>query len=186
MNSFIKRLITASFLVLGFGLIHQAQAANPDTMTISVTPSVTYAVTITSVNASGYQFGTVALAASTISTAAIIVKNTGTIHEYFALGISNSSPDNWAPGASGTAGANTFGLIGEFAATQPADGSFASGDALVNAIPGAAATLYGQASTRTAVNGTKNLWLKLNMPTTLSVGTGAAQTMTLSINGQAN
>jgi len=43
-----------------------------------------------------------------------------------------------------------------------------------------------QASTKTAVNATQNLWLKLNMPTSLSVGTGGAQTMVLSVNGQAN
>ena len=176
--------LAAGLLVLGLGVVKEAIAANPDTMTISVTPSVTYAVTITSVNSSGYQYGTVALAASTISTAAIVVTNTGTIWEYFSMAISNTSPDAWTPASNGTAAANVFGLIGEFSATQPASGSFASGDALTTSIPGTAATLYGQSSTKTSVNGTKNLWLKLNMPTTLSVGSGGAQTMTLSVNGQ--
>ena len=183
----VKSILIAGVLVMGLGLLSKVQAAgNPDTMTISVTPSVSYAVTITSVNPSGYQFGTVALAASTISTWAIGVRNTGTIWEYFSMAVGNSSPDAWTPGAAGTAANNVFGLIGEFNATQPADASFVGGDALTGSIPGAAAALYGQASTKTAVNGTKNLWLKLNMPTSLSVGTGGAQTMVVSINGQAS
>ena len=184
----MKVALASGLLVLGFGLFSKAQAAgNPDTMTISVTPSVTYAVSIASVTGgAGYQFGTVALAASTISTAAIVVTNTGTISEYFAMAVSNSAPDNWSAAAAGTAAANAFGLIGEFSATQPAIAAFVGGDALVNAIPGTSDTLYGQSSTKTNVAGTKNLWLKLNMPTTLSVGTGGAQTMVVSINGQAS
>ena len=147
---------------------------------------MTYSVSIASVNAAGYQFGQVALAASTISTHAITVTNNGTIAEYFAMAISDTSPDAWGPGASGTAAANTFGLIGHFNATQPADATFVGGNALENAIPDPAGALYGQASTKTNVGGSKNLWLKLNMPTTLSVGTGGPQTMVLSINGQAD
>ena len=182
-----KKIGTAGLIVLGLGLVQKVQAAgNPDTMTISVTPSVTYAVTITSVNGSGYQFGTIALAATTVSTSAIVVKNTGTIWEYFSMAVTNTAPDAWTPGASGTAANNVFGMIAELSANQPLVASFAGGDALVNAISGTAATLYGQASTKTTVNGTKNLWLLLNMPTTLSVGTGAAQTMTLSVNGQSS
>src|SRR5690348_13982987 len=108
----LKVVLSAGLLVLGLGVVNKAQAANPDTMTISVTPSVTYAVSITSVTGgSGYQFGTVALAASTISTAAIVLTNTGTIHEYFSIAISNTNPDAWTPGASGAAGANQFGMI---------------------------------------------------------------------------
>ena len=136
----IKGLWAGALLILGLGFISKAQAAgNPDTMTISVTPSVTYAVTITSVNPSGYQFGTVALAASTISTWAIGLRNTGTIWEYFSLGVSNSSPDGWTPGAAGVAANNVFGLIAELNATQPADAAFVGGDAVTGSIPGAAA-----------------------------------------------
>ena len=69
------------------------------------------------------------------------------------------------------------------AGTQPALASIT--DALVNPpVPGAAATLYGQASTKTAPSGTKNLWMKLEMPSGLNTGTTAAQTMTLTVNGQ--
>ena len=181
-----KAVLAAGLMVLGLGVMKAQAAGNPDTMTISVTPSVTYAVTITSVNPNGYQFGTVSLAATTISTWAIGVKNSGTIWEYFSMAVTNTAPDAWTPGASGTAGNNVFGLIAELSANQPAPAGFLTTDALLNAIPGTAATLYGQASTKTAVNASKNLWLLLNMPTSLSVGSGGAQTMTLSVNGQAS
>lgn len=179
-----KPLLYAAVPLLPLAAARPVQAVNPDTMTLSVTPLVTYAVAVTSVNAGGYQFGTVALGASTVSTAAISVRNAGNISEYFALAVSNSSPDGWTPGTGGTAATNQFGLIAEFAASPPASSAFLVTDALGTAVPGTAAALYGQAATKTAANGAKSLWLKLNMPTGLSVGTGGAQTMTLSVNGQ--
>src|ERR1700690_1292221 len=139
-KKFMRSALLTGVFCLALGLIQKAEAASTDTLTVSVTPQVTYAVTITSVNPSGYQFGTVALAATTISTAAVGVKDSGTISEYFSMAISNTAPDAWTPGAGGTAGNNSFGMIAELAGTQPASASFAAGDALLKAPPGAAAT----------------------------------------------
>ena len=171
-------------LALGMGLYGLAQASGTsDSMIVSVTPGgLTYAVTISSPMTQGYQFGTVNMGATTISTVAITLTNSGNVAEYFAMKISNSSPDNWAP-TNGTPSTDQFKLMPYLNATQPADATFA--DALDGSIPGAAATLYGQASTRTAASGTKNLWLRLSMPSGVSVS-GAPQTMTLFVNGQAS
>ena len=170
-------------LALGLGMYGTAQAVNPDTMVVSVTPgNITFSVSIASVNASGYQFGTVNMAATTMSTAAIVVTNNGNIAEYFAMKVSNSAPDNWAPVASAP-GADQFTLMAYMNATQPADASFAN--ALSGAIPGAGAALYNQASTKTNALSTKNLWLRLTMPNAIT-GTGGAQTMTVFVNGQAS
>ena len=170
-------------LLVGMGLCGATQAANPDTMVVSVTPgNITYSVAITSAMTSGYQFGTVNLAATTISTAAVTLTNNGNIAEYFALKVSNSSPDNWAP-VSGTPAADQFKLMAYLNSAQPADATFAT--ALDGSIPGAAAALYGQASTKTAAAGTQNLWLRLTMPSGLT-GAGGAQTMTVFVNGQAS
>ena len=171
-------------LALGLGLYGSAQAlANPDTMVVSVTPgNVTYSVAITSAMVSGYQFGTVNLAATTISTAAITVTNNGNIAEYFSMKVSNSAPDNWAPVSSGPA-ADQFRLMAYLNATQPADATFV--DSLTASIPGAGAALYGQASAKTNALATKNLWLRLSMPSAVT-GTGGAQTMTVFVNGQAS
>ncbi len=190
MNKRLKRVLATGLMVLCVGVIgRRAEAFQPDTMTLSVTPgNITFSVQITSVNGSGYQFQTVNIGATTVSTKAITVANSGggNVSEYFGMKVSNSAPDNWAP-QSGAPGTDQFRLIGELAATQPTQGAgFAVGDAITGAFPGAAATLYGQASTKTAVAGSKNLWLQLEMPTSLNAGTGGAQTMTLFIQGQSS
>src|SRR5579862_8377910 len=89
----VQRLSAIGLFALGLGMLGtKAQAVNnPDTMTVSVTPNVTYGVAITSVNASGYQFGTQNLGATTVSTAAIVLTNSGNVYEYFSMGISNTS-----------------------------------------------------------------------------------------------
>ena len=170
-------------MAMSAGLYGSANALmNPDSIVVSVTPGgLTYAVAITSPMAQGYVFGTVNLAATTISTVGITVQNSGNVAEYFALKVSNSSPDNWAPNSS--AGSDQFKLMAYMNATQPADATFV--DVLNGSIPGAGATLYGQASTRTTPTNTQNLWLRLSMPTAVT-GTGGAQTMTLFVNGQAS
>src|SRR6185437_4534568 len=149
------RVLAAGLLLATLGVVRQAQAANPDAMQVSVTPNVTYAVTITSVNASGYDFGTVALNATTQSTAAITVSNSGNIGEYFSMAISNTS-GNWAAVASAPTTDN-FRMIGESTANQPAVGTFNTSHALINSTPRAGAALYGQASTKTEPAATKNL-----------------------------
>ena len=183
MNTYMRQTLLVAVAILGLGMVGtKVEAANPDTMTVSVTPNVTFGVTITSVNASGYQFGTVNLGATTQSTAAVILTNSGNIAEYFSMAISNTS-GGWSA-VSGAPGTDEFRMTALLnAGTQPALASIT--DALVNPpVPGAAATLYGQASTKTAPSGTKNLWMKLEMPSGLNTGTTAAQTMTLTVNGQ--
>ncbi len=103
MKTLLKRMlhgsIAAGLLVLGLGLAQKVHAASTDTITLSVTPSgVSYAVQITSpTDGSSYSFGSIALGATTGSTAAIGVKNVGTISEYFVMKVGNTNPDNWAP-----------------------------------------------------------------------------------------
>ena len=169
-------------MVRGMGWVQESQAASTDTITVSVTPGgVSYAVSITSVSAgTGYAFGTVNLGATTVSTAAIVVTNTGNIAEYFALAISNSGPDSWTP--SSATSTNTFVMDGYFNTTQPAPAT--PTDTLGNGVVSASANLYNQANAKTGVSSTKNLWLKLIMPTQLNGGTGGQQTMTLSVTGQ--
>src|SRR5690348_2800442 len=190
MNKRLKQVLATGLVFVGIGLLgNRAEAQQPDTMTLSVTPGgVTFSVQISSVNGSGYQFGTVNIAGTTVSTAAITVANAGggNAAEYFGMKVSNTSPDNWTPQTSAPA-ADQFRLTGEMTTNQPAQGvgGFPTADVITGTFPGSAATLYGQASTKTAVSASKNLWLQLEMPTSLNTGTGGAQTMTLYIQGQA-
>jgi len=174
-------------VLLGVGMVGlmagTAKAAgNPDTMTVSVTPNVTYGVSIASVTVgTGYQFGSVNLGATTQSTAAIVLTNSGNVSEYFSLAMSNTS-GSWTLSTSAPT-TDTYRVSALLQAAQPALGGFT--DFLSNPpVPGAAAALYGQASTKTSPAATKNLWLRLEMPTALNTGTSGAQTATLYVNGQ--
>ena len=182
MNHVGRSILAAGLLVLGLGVMKEAQAANPDTMTVSVTPSVTYSVAITSVNSSGYQFGTVALGATTVSTSAIVLTNNGNVSEYFSMAMGNTS-GSWVP-VTGSPGTDQFRMIPYLNATQVSSSTFVTGDAITTTQPGTAASSYNQASTKTNVNATKNLWLRLDMPTALNAGGTGLQTMTLSVYGQ--
>src|SRR5207245_10860513 len=147
---------------LGMGVIgRRAEAQQPDTMTLSVTPGGSvYSEPITPENSYGYQCRTVNVGATTVSTAAITVANTGggNISEYFGMKVSNSNPDNWAP-QSGAPATDQFRLTGELNASQPAQGGgFPTSHAVTGSFPGAAATLYVQASTKTAGGSRKRPW----------------------------
>ena len=95
---------------------------------MSVTPgNPTYAVGISSPEVGGYDFGSVNLGATTISTLAIVVEKLGTISE-IAARLSVTADGGWTPVVVDTAAPayNTFELQGHFAATQPADATFST------------------------------------------------------------
>ena len=184
-RSAVKTLLASGLIVLGLGVWKQAHAANPDTLTITVTPgNVTYGVQISSPFVQGYAFGTVNVGLTTVSTVAIGVQNAGTIMEYFSLGVVDDTPSTaWsnALAASNT----TYAMYGLFQSGQPLETDFSN--ALNNipvAPPGASATRHGQASTKTNPGSSQSLWLRLGMPT--GVNDQGEHTLTLSINGQSN
>src|SRR5438132_2341376 len=98
MNKHIKTVLATGLMLLGMGVIgRRAEAQQPDTMTLSVTPvGIVYSLQIPSVNSSGYQFGTVNIGATTVSTAAITVANTeiGRASGREGMKVSNSNADN--------------------------------------------------------------------------------------------
>src|SRR5882672_9913081 len=186
MNTRLKKALATGLVALGMGWMSgKAQAASTDTITISVTPNATFGVTISSPYASGYNFGTVNLNSTTVSTLAITLTNSGSIYEYFGVSVSNTSGGWTTTGVAPST--DTFRLSGQLNASQPAQGS-GNFTALTNTAPTNAAALYGQASTKTsptAGSNTQKLWLQLDMPFTLNTGGTGAQTMTVSVTGQA-
>ena len=180
----LKHILVTGLIALGLGLcVSKVEAASTDTIVLSVTPgNVAYGVQITSPYAGGYSFGSVNLGATTVSTLAISVKNSGNISEYFGLAVANTTPDSWAA-VSVVPSTDQFRLEGFFQGAQPSSSTF------VNAIPttvsGAQAALYNQGViTKTTPQNSQNLWLRLEMPPYLNNGTGGAQQMVLSVNGQ--
>jgi hypothetical protein len=192
-RNMLQAVLAAGLIVLGLGMGEKAQALppNPNTMVVAVTPSASSAywgVLISSPLTSGttgYDFGQVDLAATTISTVAITVTSTGTVAEYFSMAVSNSQPDNWSAISAAPTGYDTFLMLGHFVthlAGQPASGTFSVlNDTMTATVPTTAASRYGQTSITTP--GTPlDLYLMLTMPAT--VKTNAGQWMTLTVNGQ--
>jgi hypothetical protein len=177
----------ALFLAFGWLLSVQASAQSTDSVLLSVSPGdVQYSVQITSVSGAGYDFGSLDLGATTVSTTAIGVKNDGNVSEYFSISVGNSNPDGWTAISSGTPQHDQFLLLGRLAAggsSQPSPSAFNVNTDTVTAVtPNYAAGRYGQAA-RTDPGANIDLWLKLTMPST--VETTAPQTMRLYVNGQA-
>ena len=184
MNTRLKKVLITGLVMVGIGAVHRAQAATTDTMLVSVSPAVTFAVSISSpftLGNAGYQFGPVALSATTLSTVAITLNTTGAnAYEYFGVSISNTS-GNWTSTASAP-GVDTFRMGAWIGSSQPTAGNVTD---YLSAPPYAetAATKFNQASP-TAYNSTASLWLKLEMPTNLNTGGNTAQTMTLTVTAQ--
>jgi hypothetical protein len=178
--------LATGLIVLGLGMFKEAQAANPDTMTITVTPGgVTYSVTISSPFLSGYNFGTVNVGVTTVSTVAIAVQNSGNISEYFSLGVVDTTGGGLAWTNAAAPNITTYTMQGLFQADQPESANFAgAGNNIPTAAPGTAANRFGQGTTRTLPAASANLWLQLQMPT--GVADTGAHTMVLSINGQSS
>jgi hypothetical protein len=182
----VHAVLATGLIVLGLGLVKEAQAANPDTMTITVTPGgVNYAVTISSPFVTGYNFGTVNVGVTTVSTAAISVQNSGNISEYFSLAVVDATGGGLA-WTNAAAPANvTYTMQGLFQSAQPLSANFAgAGNNIPAAIPGTAANKFGQGTTQTLPAASANLWLQLQMPT--GVADTGAHTLVLSVNGQAS
>lgn len=182
----IRTAVGAGLLVLGLGLLKDAHAANPDTMTITVTPGgVNYAVVITSPQIGGYAFGIVNVGATTIATEAISVQNAGNISAYFSLGVVDTTGGGLA-WTNSTSPANvTYTMQGLFNTTQPANGSFVgAGNNVPAAAPGTAANHFNQGTTKTLPGASANLWLQLQMPT--GVADSSAHTLVLAITGQSS
>ncbi len=188
----MKQVLVTGLVMLGMGSVWKANAGTFDTMNVLVTPgNPSYGVTITSVTAGvGYNFGSVNLAASTASTHAIGVLNSGTVSEYFVMSISTSSGGsaNWKPaGVGGSAGIDVFELYGRYYAsgsTIPGDAAFGATDFIGGTAGTAGASTYAQGVTKTAGGVSKDLWLRLQMPTGMSLSDSSQRTLVLTVTGQ--
>jgi hypothetical protein len=151
-----------------------------DTIKLLVTPTVNYGVTITSVNSSGYDFGAIDINTSEVSTAPIIVTNTGNVSENWMMRVDTSAA-NWDIG--GSTGPDVAKLqavfLSSLTTTSPIDGVFGSshtiitGNSLVgyggaqgyNYNPFSVINTGGISANPTAVNGrARSLWLRFSAP----------------------
>jgi hypothetical protein len=187
MRSRLKsRLFVTLFVALGGLCVRPAAAA--DTMEITVTPNVTWGVSISSAEAGvGYDFGNVAaLGETTVSTLPITIQNTGDVSEYFGISISNTS-GSWTATTEAPS-PDHFRMAALIQDSQPPAGNFSNASNFLSnpSFSGDAAGKFGQTSKTPPNGGTAHLWLRLEMPTDLVIGSTDQQTMTLTVIGQGN
>ena len=178
-----KRAIGAlvlGLMVLGLG-VGKAKAATQDNIQLLVTPGVTYSVVITSVNASGYDFGTVNLNSTTLSTAPILVENNGDTNARWRVRI-DSLASNWSAGAAPATDVYEMrALFTTTAGGQPPEANFTDStdelveDSFQNPSGGAEFEEGVDVDSVSSVGGSdqRRLWLYLGMPT--ANGQGATE-----------
>jgi hypothetical protein len=151
-------------------------AINPDTLLIRVTPTGTRSVAI---SATEYDFSNQALGTSTMSLTAVDVENDGSLPNTYSLqlNLAGGTGTSWTDGAA--PGDDVFSIYALFNAAQPASlAAFGGNDIIASASDTLSTNVAGgvflgdqsgvNVAPGTAVDN-RNLWLRLDMPTTSSV-----------------
>ena len=163
-----------AFLVALFFCATAVQAANPATITVTVT------IQNLSVSATGpVAFGTVSASSVTVSGAASTVTNDGNATETFSLDLTD--PAGWTA-VQAAPGAETYALHAEFNSVAPAAGSFVyATHALSTTSTASSGTQFAGDETGLSVPaaGTRSLWFKFEAPTSTTVTTQQSITVTL-------
>ncbi len=132
---------------------------------------------------STYNFGSVNMGATTVSTSAITVTNGGNGPETYGLSVATSGPETvWGPGTSPPASFDTFLIYGTFNATPPPPSSFGVEDIVTSTMAASDATKFtvgGQAGFNIPSNAARIFWMRLDMPLTTSTTTQQQMNMTI-------
>ena len=139
-----------------------------------------------------YNFGEVPLNTSTHTISIITVTNDGTVFENYGISCATTTPggSDWTPGLTGeTTGYNKFILKGVFHPTQCGPSEFDAWDTVEEDIKWSQTTSTFTAGSQTGVNvdiknDDRNIWFRLEMPTTISVG--KQQQITVTITAEEN
>ena len=157
------------------GLGRSAWAANPATISVTVT------IQNLSVSATGpIAFGTVVASSQTVSGSASTVTNDGNVTETYSLSLTN--PSTWTAVQAAPTAAEEYALLAQFNSSAPTAGSFTYTDhALSAASVASSGTKFSgnQTGLSVATSGTRSLWLRFNAPTSTSVTTQQAITVTV-------
>jgi hypothetical protein len=154
-------------------------AANPASLILRVTPSVTRDVTLSTAL---IDLGSQALGATNIISTGVTVTNSGNVTSTLALRATNSA--NWAPAAA--AGADAFNLRAIFnGVTAPAAAEFAADDDMTTVSQASTAARFSdgtESGVSVAAAATRSLYFKLDMPTSSS--SAAQQDITVEVLAQ--
>lgn len=179
----MKKLLAGLVVLGGIALyVGSAQAALTADLTITVTPAGTKSIAIAG---SPYDFGSLNVGVSSVSATAVVIENDGTLPMQVGAQVTTQGAP-WTVGAA--PGDDIYNLRALFNTTRPADGDFtAVTDDLTTGLTLATAAVYagdesGLNVAPAAAVDNRNLWLRIDMPTSTSVSTQRSIVVQLSAN----
>lgn len=173
MKRITRSVVTGACLVLVAMWAQGAHAANPATISVTVT------IQNLSVSATGpIAFGTVLASSETVNSSASTVTNDGNVTETYDIKLTN--PGGWTA-TSAAPGSETYRLSAQFNATEPTAVSFAADHDLTTTDQTSSATIFagGQTGLSVAAAATRSLWFKFEAPTSTTVTTEQDITVTV-------
>lgn len=175
----LPRVLVALAAVLSLGVSSMAMAANPATISVTVT------IQNLSVSATGpVAFGTVVAGSQTVSSSGSTVTNDGNVTETYSLSLTN--PSTWTAVQAAPSSAEEYALLAQFNSSAPTAGSFTYADhALSTTSTASSGTKFagGQTGLSVAAGAPRTLWFRFNAPTSTSVTT--QQTITVTVTAAA-
>jgi hypothetical protein len=168
-------LASLTAALLTFGAVDMALAANPATISVTVT------IQDLSVAATGpIGFGTVVAGSQTVSSSASTVTNDGNVTATVSLSVTN--PAGWTAVQAAPAVAEQYALLAQFSAAAPTAISFTyANHALSTTSTASSATKFAGTQTGLSIPAasTRALWFRFNAPTSTAVSTQQAITVTV-------
>ncbi len=153
---------------------------------LSNTANAVPAVITRSVSISGspYNFGSQNLGVSTVTATVLTVTNDGNVAETFSFSAATSTAGSpWSMKATPPAGSDQAVAYAAFHPTRPASGTFGAEDVSGPVSLPSTATAYtidgSETGVSVGVGQTRNLWIRLDLPTTSA--TAIPQTLTVTI-----
>jgi len=191
----MKRLLSLALgVLLAMSFLSIAEAADNDSVYVYVTVTGVLAVDILE---TALDFGSVSANSTSVLSSSATVRNTSSgLTESYKIKGSNSSPSNWTIASAATGpGENRFVLYAAFHGSQPGDvdGTWSEDD-LESTDQNCSDTVFTIDGTQKGTNVPANnpgdysatgsdrgMWLRIKTPTSLTVGSGTAQTITVTV-----
>ena len=174
MRNLINRLAVGVGICLAIVFCASAVfAVNPATISVTVT------IQNLSVSATGpIAFGIVLVSTTTVSGSASTVTNDGNTTETYDIKLTN--PAGWTA-TSGAPGSETYRLSAQFNGSAPTAGSFDADHDLTTTDQTSSGTIFagGETGLSVAAAATRSLWFKFEAPTSTTVTTEQAITVTV-------
>jgi hypothetical protein len=145
--------------------------AGPNSVDSGRNVNWTFLILSITLSTHSYNFGTVNMAATTVSTTAITVTNGGNATQTYSLSVATTGAQTvWGVKTATPTIHDQFVMFGQFNSVQPSSSTFVIGDVVLTSATASSASVYAGDETglSTPIGAARHLWVRLNMPLTTS------------------